>query len=77
MSTRYNVMLSWDEDQKVWLAYVPTLNWLSTFGGTREEALDQARESTLGYVEAAAREGLEVPEGDGESELAAIEVAMP
>ncbi|MFQ6026398.1 MAG: type II toxin-antitoxin system HicB family antitoxin [Dehalococcoidia bacterium] len=61
MSKRYNVLLSWDNEDQVWVAYVPTLNWLSTFGDTREEALEQAREAALGYLEAADKEGLEVP----------------
>ena len=33
--------------------HVPTLNELSTFGGTREEALTNTREAILGYLEAA------------------------
>ena len=77
LTTRYNVLLSWDGEQEVWVAYVPTLNWLSTFGSTRGEAFEQAREAVLGYMEAATREGLEVPAGDGEAEFTAIEVAMP
>ena len=31
MTNRYNVLLSWDEEEKVWVAYVPTLDWLSTW----------------------------------------------
>jgi predicted RNase H-like HicB family nuclease len=74
---RYNVFLEWDADEQLWVATIPSLNWLSTYGVTRSEALEQAREAALGYVEAAATEGLEVPRSDGEAELAAVEVAAP
>lgn len=77
MTYRYNVLLSWDVNDRVWVAYVPTLDWLSTFGETREEALEHVREAVLGYLESAAKEGLEVPQGDAEAELAAVEVAVP
>ncbi len=74
MKKRYNVLLSWDNAERVWVAYAPTLNWLSTYGETREDALEQVREAIIGYLEAAEKEGLEAPPGDTEAELAAIEV---
>ena len=74
---RFNVLLVWDADDRVWVAYVPTLGGLSTFGDTRDEALERSREAILGYLEAAAKEGLEVPAGDAQAELAAVEVAVP
>lgn len=77
MTMRYNVLLTWDPDDRIWVAYVPTLDWLSTFGETRKEALDRAREAVLGYLEAAAKEGLSVPPGDSEAELTTVEVAIP
>ena len=64
MTNRYNAMLVWDKDDQIWVAYIPTLNWLSTYGETREEALEQATEAALGYLEAAAKEGIEVPPAD-------------
>ncbi len=69
MVTRYNVLLSWDDQDQVWIAYVPTLNWLSTFGETRDETLVQARDAILGYLEAAEKEGLDVPDADREAGL--------
>ena len=54
MSTRrYKVLLTWDSDDKVWVSYVPTLGWLSTFGETQEVALRHTKEAVLGYLEAA------------------------
>jgi predicted RNase H-like HicB family nuclease len=52
MTQHFQVMLEWDADEDVWVTYVPTLNGLSTFGETREEALSQTREAILGYLEA-------------------------
>ena len=77
MTARYNVLLEWDEYEQVWATYVPALNWLSTFGASRGEALEQTREAVLGYLEAAAKEGLEVPTGDTRAELTSIDVATP
>ncbi len=59
------------------MTLVPGLGSLSTYGETREEALDQTREAILGYLEAAAKEGLPVPEADVEPELVELEVAAP
>ncbi len=54
MSTRrFKVLLTWDPDDRVWVSYVPTLDWLSTFGETQEEALRFTKEAVLGYLEAA------------------------
>ena len=45
----------------MWVTYVPALDFLSTYGDTKEEAIENTREAILGYVEAAAKEGLPVP----------------
>ncbi len=54
---QFQDILEWDADDKVWVTYVPALNYLSTFGETRQEALNNTREAILGYLEAAAKEG--------------------
>lgn len=77
MTNRYNILLMWDPTERVWVSYVPTLEWISSFGDTREEAIERTREAVLGYLEAAANEGLDIPTGDGEAELTAVEVAVP
>ena len=77
MSNRYNALLAWDDDDSLWVAYIPTLNWLSTYGETRDEALEKAREAAIGYVEAATKEGIDIPHSDSEAELASVETAMP
>ncbi len=72
---RYGVLLEWDPSARVWVTFVPSLDSLSTYGETREEALEQTREAILGYLEAAAKEGLPIPDGDAEPEVVEIEVA--
>ena len=77
MNTRqFQVLLEWDANAKVWVSYVPALNYLSTFGESREEAIEQTREAILGYLEAAAKEGIEIPAGDSRAELVDVDVAL-
>ena len=74
---RFKVLLEWDAGDDVWVSYVPTLGYLSTYGDTREEALEQTREAILGYLEAAAKEGIPVPPPEAETEVVDLEVAGP
>lgn len=77
MATRqFQVMLELDREEKVWVTYVPALDYLSTFGETREEALANTEEAILGYLEAAAKEGIPVPTEDTEAELVQVRVAV-
>ena len=76
MTTRwFKVLLEWDAGDQVWVTYVPALDFMSTFGDTREQAIENTREAILGYLEAAAKEGIPVPVGALEAELVDIEVA--
>ena len=78
MTTRqFQVLVEWDEDDKVWVTYVPALDNLSTYGESREEALANTREAILGYLEAAAKEGIAVSAGSRATELVEVEVAVP
>ncbi|MDO8472977.1 MAG: type II toxin-antitoxin system HicB family antitoxin [Dehalococcoidia bacterium] len=77
MTRRYNILLTWDPSDRVWVSCVPSLDWISTFGETRKEAIERTREAVLGFIEAAAKEGLDIAPGDGEAELAAVEVSAP
>ena len=72
----YNVALEWDPEENVWVTYVPALDFLSTYGDTKEEAIENTREAILGYVEAAAKEGLPVPSGHTEAELVCIDIQV-
>jgi predicted RNase H-like HicB family nuclease len=57
----YEVLLTWDDDDKLWVSFVPALNWLSTFGETRAEALMYTQEAVEGYIETSVQEGIEIP----------------
>lgn len=69
----FQVLLEWDSEADAWVTYVPALNGLSTFGDTREEALANTQEAILGYLEAAEKEGIPLPEP---AELVDVEVAV-
>jgi len=69
----YHVLLEWDPEADAWVTYVPSLNHLSTFGESKEEALENTREAILGYLEAAEKEGIRLPEP---AELVDLEVAV-
>ena len=73
---RFKVLLEFDPEANAWVTYVPALDHISTFGETREAALDSTRELILGYLEAAEREGLPVPTDTPEPELVDLEVAL-
>lgn len=77
MTRRFRVLLEWDPAARLWVTFVPGLDSLSTHGETREEALEQTREAILGYLEAAEREGLAIPEAEIEAEVVELEVATP
>jgi predicted RNase H-like HicB family nuclease len=76
MSYQFHVLLEWDTIERIWVSYVPALNYLSTYGGTRDEALAMTQEAIEGYLEAAELEGITVdPPGD-HAELVHLEVAV-
>jgi predicted RNase H-like HicB family nuclease len=75
MNVRYDVLLEYDPEDKVWVSYVPRLNWLSTYGTSRRQAMARTREAIIGYLEATAKEGLPAPAGDEKLELTSVEVA--
>lgn len=78
MSSRsFQVVLEWDPESRAWVTYVPALDFISTFGETREEALANTREAILGYLEAAKKEGLPVFPNNIEAELVSVEIAVP
>ena len=60
-SARLAIEIEWDPEDHVWIAQVPTLNNLSTYGETYQEAVDKCREAILGFFEASEKEGLPLP----------------
>ncbi len=71
---RFQVLVEWSPGDNAWVAYVPALNHLSTYGDTREEALEYTREAILDYIEAAAKEGMAIPSDDAHAELIDLEI---
>lgn len=72
---RYQVLLEWDPEAKVWVTYVPALNYLSTFGPTRDEALANTREAIELYLESI--DELDLPPSIGaDAELVQLDVAV-
>ncbi len=72
----FRVIIERDAEADAWVSYVPTLG-LSTYGDTRETALEQTREAIVGYLEAAAKEGVPVPGAEAEAEVVDLEVVTP
>jgi predicted RNase H-like HicB family nuclease len=58
---RFDVIIEHDPDHGAWVTYVPSLNNLSTYGDTRDEAIEQTREAIRGYLRVATRKGLPIP----------------
>ena len=50
VARRFKVLIEWDPEDQVWVTYVPVLDHLSTYGETREEALENTREAIIGYL---------------------------
>lgn len=73
----FKVVMEWDPDDELWVTYVPTLGQLSTYGSTRDEALEMTREAVLGYLEAVEKEGLPMPPADRVDEVVDLEVEVP
>ncbi len=77
MQRHFKVLIEHDTSEGVWVTSVPSLNWLSTCGDSREQALEETRDAIVGYFEAAAKAGMPVPSGDVEPEVVDLEVATP
>jgi len=72
----FKVLLEFDPEAKAWVTYVPALDNISTYGATRDEVLEKTKELIIGYLEAAAKEGLPLPTEAPEAELVDLEVAL-
>jgi predicted RNase H-like HicB family nuclease len=74
MARQFQVFVEHDSAEEAWVTHVPALDHLSTFGSTREEALDNTREAIVGYREAADKEGIELTADPTPAELVQIAV---
>jgi predicted RNase H-like HicB family nuclease len=71
---RYTVVLEPDEAGEGYTVRVPALPGCITEGQTREEALANAREAIIGFIEALEKAGEPVPEEKEPVELATVAV---
>lgn len=62
-NVRYSVVVDWDKVEKVFVATVPALS-VSTYGETREEAIENVGEAIAATVEGLHAAGQPVPHGD-------------
>jgi predicted RNase H-like HicB family nuclease len=75
MTRIFKVVLQYDEEAQVWVSYVPDLENISTFGDCEDEALKNTRELIEGYLEAAAKEGIEPASQSSDIRIVDVEVA--
>ena len=71
----YKVVLEYDAEEKRWVTFVPWLDDISTWGKSKEEALDNTRVAIAGYLEALKKEGLPLPPSKA-VEIADVVVAV-
>lgn len=76
MRYQFHVLVEWDPSEDVWVTYVPALDNLSTYGETCDEALAMTEEAIQGYLEAAAKEGIDINPHPSHTELIQLEVAV-
>ena len=76
MST-YTILLLPENDGSGFTVEVPMLPGVVTFGATRVEALEMAREAIQLYLEAARDNGWDIPVEYAAPELARVEIAEP
>lgn len=74
---RFSVVVEWDSDDDVWVTHVPALDHLSSYGDTREAALESTREAIAGYLDAAAKDGIPLPRSGPEPSIVELEVSLP
>lgn len=69
MEAIFQVLVEPEDDGFV--TFVPALDFASTQGSTREEALERTREMILGYLAAAEKEGIaiEIPPPSHRAEM--------
>lgn len=63
-----------ESDGGDFVTYVPALDFSSTFGATRDEALERTRELIVGYLEAATIEGIELDLQDRRREIVELSI---
>ena len=60
-NTRYSVLIEWSDEDAAYIATVPELPGCRTHGATRREAVEQAEEVIVGWLDAARALGTSNP----------------
>jgi predicted RNase H-like HicB family nuclease len=63
-----------EEQDAQFVTYVPALDFASTHGDTRDEALRRTHELIVGYFEFARKDGLAIPAPASRTELAEVAI---
>lgn len=74
MSTTLTYPIVIEEQDGEFVTYVPALEFASTHGHTRDEALARTHELIVGYLEFARKEGLAIPAPASRTEIAEVTV---
>jgi predicted RNase H-like HicB family nuclease len=66
-----------EQEDGVYVTFVPALNFASTHGATREQALERTRELILGYLDTAQKEGIaiEIPSAGKRAEVVDLAIS--
>jgi len=75
MQRRFKVVLTWDNEDKVYIATVPAIPGCSTFGDTKKKALAMAEDAIKVTLGGLAATGQPLPESDVDVSIA--EVVVP
>lgn len=75
MQRRFKVVLTWDKEDKVYIATIPAIPGCSTFGDTKEDALVMAEDAIKVTLEGLAATGQPLPESD--VDVSIVEVVIP
>lgn len=75
MERRFKVVLEWDSEEEMYVATVPALPGCSSYGSTREEALERIQEAIGVTLEGLGATGQPLPKGDVDVSIA--EVVLP
>lgn len=73
---RFKVIMEWNEDGGGYTVTVPALPGCITEGNTLQEALNNAQEAIIGYLEALKIKGLPLPEKDASMFFGEVEVSV-
>jgi predicted RNase H-like HicB family nuclease len=74
MKTTVTYPIVIEEQDGEFVTYVPALDFASTHGNTRDEALERTHELIVGYLEFARKEGLPVPGPASHTEISEVTV---